>query len=104
MKDCQFSGPLVSEDNGGKVDVQESSGENGRDTYLPSCRHLQAPDFDNGKQQDCKVRDHVDSASCYKDLLVIDAVAWFGRRPQLASRDAWPDFDGEIGEIEEEVE
>ena len=93
MVDCQFLDHW-SRNNGGKVDVQESSCENGRDTYLPPCRHLQAPDFDNGKQQDCKVRYHVYSASCYKDLLVIDAVARFGRRPQLASRDAWPDLDG----------
>ena len=26
------------------------------------------------------------------------------RRPQLASRDAWPDLHGQVGEIEEEIE
>ena len=26
------------------------------------------------------------------------------RRPQLASRDAWPDLDWQVGEIEEKVE
>ena len=31
-------------------------------------------------------------------------MARFGRHPQLASRNAWPDLDGQIGEIEEEVE
>lgn len=25
------------------------------------------------------------------------------RRPQLASRDAWPDLDRQVGEIEEEI-
>ena len=76
------------------VNVQESCCEDGRDTNLPLCGHLQAPDFDNGKQEDCKVGDHVDGAPCHEDLLVIDAVARLGRRPQLASWDAWPDLDG----------
>ena len=31
-------------------------------------------------------------------------MAWLCGRPQLASRDAWPDLDGQVGEVEEEVE
>ncbi len=37
------------------LDVQESGGENGGDAYLPSCGHLQAPDFDDGEEQYSKV-------------------------------------------------
>ena len=62
-------------------DIQQSSRKDRRDANLPLCSHLQAPDFNNGQEQYCKVRNHVDRASCDKYLFVIDAVARLRRRP-----------------------
>ena len=62
-------------------DIQQSSRKDRRDANLPLCSHLQAPDFNNGQEQYCKVRHHVDRPSCDKDLFVVDAVARLCRRP-----------------------
>lgn len=86
------------------ADLQQSRRKDRRDAYFPSRRHMQAPDFHDRQEQYCEVRHHVDCTSRDKDLLVVDAVTRLRGVPQLASRDAWPDFDRQVGEIEEEVE
>ena len=32
------------------ANIQQSSCKNRRDAYLPLCGHMQAPDFDDGKE------------------------------------------------------
>ena len=86
------------------VDIQEPSCKDCRDADFSFRGHLQAPDLDDGKEQDGKVRYHIDGTTGDKDILVVDAMAWFCRVPQFASRHARPDLDGQVGEIEEEVE
>ena len=60
--------------------------------------------MDERYQDEHEVRYHIDRPARHENSFIIDAMALLERIPELAPRDTWPYLDGQVGQIEEEIE
>lgn len=71
--------------------------------FLPQ-RHLQTRDRDYGYDQDGEIGYHVDCAARNENHLIVETATWYPGIPKFASRNARPNLNRHVREVEEKVQ